>query len=54
MTLAHMMSHMNIPRNDAFPDYPHIRSWEERWSARQSGAGGSGSGFGGGEDEDKE
>lgn len=42
MNLAHMVSHMNVTENNAFSDYPHIRSWEERWNARQSGVGGSG------------
>lgn len=48
ITLEYMMSHMNIPCNDSFPDYPHIRTWEDRWSTRQSGAGGSGAEYGGG------
>lgn len=30
MNLEHMMSHMNIPCNESFPDYPYIRNWEER------------------------
>ena len=37
MTVAHMMHHMNIPRMNDVPDYPYIRSWEERWNSRKVG-----------------
>lgn len=30
MVLEHMMSHLHIPRNDSFPKYLHIQSWEDR------------------------
>lgn len=52
MTHEYIMSHMNIPRNDSFPNYPYIRNRDERWRARQGGAGGSGTK--GGDDEDEE
>ena len=50
--LAHMMSHLNIPRMENEPEYPYVRSWSDRWSMRQSGAGGSGLGEEESEDED--
>ena len=51
MTLAHMMSHLNIPQMDG-PEYPYVRSWEERVNARRSGAGGNR--FGGADEEDED
>jgi hypothetical protein len=43
MALSHLFTHLNIPSMDT-PDYPYVRSWDERIEARRSGAGGCGDG----------